>query len=255
MRGIAFRMALVALTLTGFQPARAGEILPGGLPSAMDPPLSDCDRGIALSFDLVDLSSFSLPIPQTPAVQAWVRYYAGSGWRYFVRELIRLHRYRAWMTGELRAAKLPEDLIYLVMIESSFNPVAVSRSGARGLWQFLPATAQLYGLRVDERMDERLDPFASTRAALQLLGRLHDQFKDWPLAIAAYNRGPGTIQRALAASHQESLWGLLERGVLTAEGANYVPKILAAALVSRYAAEFVQQGKACNWVGAPLAKR
>ena len=132
----------------------------------------------------------------------------------------------------LRATGLPEALKYLPIVESALRPDAVSRVGAMGLWQFMPPTAREMGLRVDEYVDERIDPNKATAAALAYLRRQHNHFGDWALALAAYNAGKGNVMRAMRRSRRSTFWTI--RRYLPRETANYVPTFIAAT----YLAEF-----------------
>ncbi|HSR40889.1 MAG TPA: transglycosylase SLT domain-containing protein, partial [Longimicrobiales bacterium] len=134
-----------------------------------------------------------------------------------------------WVRGQLRSAGLPEDLVYLAMIESGFHPTAVSHAGATGMWQFMPATARLSGLRVDDWVDERRDPAAATRAAIRHLGELYEATGDWALAAAAYNAGLRRVTRAQARSDADDYFSLSLARRLPRETRNYVPIMLAAA--------------------------
>ena len=133
----------------------------------------------------------------------------------------------------LKRHGLPEDLAFTAMIESGFNPVATSRAGARGLWQFMAATAKRYGLRVDQWVDERLDPEKSTVAAAAYLRDLYNLFGSWFLAQAAYNAGEGAIARAIRATGSNDFWALARTGFLHRETKEFVPQIVAAAQIGR----------------------
>jgi membrane-bound lytic murein transglycosylase D len=133
----------------------------------------------------------------------------------------------------LRSHGLPEELAFTAMIESGFNPVAVSRAGAKGLWQFMAATAKGYGLRVDQWVDERLDPEKSTIAAAAYLRDLYNLFGSWSLAQAAYNAGEMTIARAIRATGSSDFWALARTGFLRRETKEFVPQIHAATLIGR----------------------
>jgi membrane-bound lytic murein transglycosylase D len=127
---------------------------------------------------------------------------------------------------KLEEANLPTDLKYLSVVESALNPKAVSRVGATGLWQFMPATGEYYGLEINSVVDERSDPHRSTEAAIEYLSRLYDRFGNWELAIAAYNSGGGRVSRAIKRSRSKNFWKV--RRYLPRETRNYVPAFIAA---------------------------
>jgi membrane-bound lytic murein transglycosylase D len=143
----------------------------------------------------------------------------------------RAGRYLPYIREELRKAKMPLDLAYLPFVESAFNPRARSRARAQGLWQFIAGTARLYDLHCDRMVDERNDPFLATRAAVAHLAELNAMFGDWELALAAYNSGPGRVQRALRRSRgtTDDFWEL--RRFLPRETRNYVPALWAVLVV------------------------
>ncbi len=154
--------------------------------------------------------------------------------RSFVATLLkRLGRYEAKIRETLKAKGLPEDLVYLALVESGMNPRIVSHAGAAGLWQFMPKAADAYGLRNDKWVDERLDPQRSTIAATRFLKDLHSRFGRWELAMAAYNMGHGGLLTAIRKYNTNDYWELsqLEAGV-PFETALYVPKIIAIAFVA-----------------------
>jgi membrane-bound lytic murein transglycosylase D len=135
--------------------------------------------------------------------------------------------------GVFKQKGLPEELAFTAMIESGFDPVAVSRAGAKGLWQFMAPTARGYGLRVDRWLDERLDPEKSTVAAANYLRDLHTVFGSWELAQAAYNAGEMTVQRAIRGAGTRDFWTLIRSRVLRDETKDYVPQIHAATLIGQ----------------------
>ena len=141
-------------------------------------------------------------------------------------------RYAALIDGALKRAKLPRDLLYVAMIESSYDAMTYSRVGASGLWQFMPAGGKIYGLTIDRWVDERNDPLRSTEAVLAYWNDLYQRFGDWHLALAAYNAGYGAVIRAIARYNTNDFWQLLEyENALPWESSIYVPKALAAAIV------------------------
>ena len=138
-----------------------------------------------------------------------------------------LGKYKKLIDKALDDYKLPHGLAYLPVIESAYVPSVTSRAGAHGIWQFMPETAREYGLRVDWWVDERADPERSTRAAAAYLKDLYRQFNDWPLALAAYNAGPGRIRRAMQSTGGRTFWDLLENEAVPKETRGYVPTFFA----------------------------
>jgi len=132
----------------------------------------------------------------------------------------------------LKESGLPKDLKYLSIVESALDPTAVSRSGAVGLWQFMPATGKEYGLKVSSSMDQRRDPHMSTKAAFVYLKRLYQRFGSWELALAAYNGGPGRVNRAVRRGGSHDFWKI--RKYLPVETRNYVPAFIAACYMMHY---------------------
>ena len=158
-----------------------------------------------------------------------------TGYRRAVVEswLSRSGRYLPMILDVFQQKGLPEELVFTAMIESGFNPVAVSHAGAKGLWQFMAPTARLYGLRVDRWLDERLDPEKSTVAAANYLRDLHTVFGSWDLAQAAYNAGEVKVQRAIRGTGSRDFWALHRSPLLLEETKNFVPAIHAATLIGR----------------------
>jgi membrane-bound lytic murein transglycosylase D len=156
--------------------------------------------------------------------------------------LKRKQKYEPMILEKLAEREMPNDLIYLAMIESGFNPKAISPAKARGLWQFIEGTAERYGLKVNRRIDERIDPAKSTDAALAYLSDLHERFGSWYLAAAAYNTGEnrvGRIMREVTGSEkgsEHSYYEIADR--LPRETADYVPLMIAAARIAKEPAKY-----------------
>src|SRR6516162_1411497 len=152
--------------------------------------------------------------------------------------LSRSGRYREMIGRILHEEGVPQDLIYLAQAESAFQPLALSRAGARGIWQFVQWRGNEYGLKRTWWVDERMDPEKATRAAAQHLRDLYGLFGDWYLAIAAYNCGPGNVQKGVERTGYADFWELYKRNVLPRETKNYVPIILALTLIAKDAAHY-----------------
>ena len=179
-----------------------------------------------------------LPLMMTDQVAGYIAYFSGHGRGVFERAYARSGRYRDMMLPILKQEGVPQDLIYLALAESGFHPHAVSRVGARGIWQFMGGRGAGYGLHRNMYVDDRQDPEKSTRAAARHLKDLYTQFGDWYLAMAAYNSGPGTVQAAVKRTGYADFWELYNRNVLPKETKNYVPIILAATLMAKNASQY-----------------
>jgi membrane-bound lytic murein transglycosylase D len=158
-----------------------------------------------------------------------------TGYRRAVVErwLIRSGRYLPMILEVFRQKGLPEELVFTAMIESGFNPVAVSHAGAKGLWQLMAPTARRYGLRVDRWLDERLDPEKSTVAAASYLSDLYKMFGNWDLAQAAYNAGEMKVLRAIQGTGTRDFWSLRDSRLLRDETKNFVPAIHAVTIIGQ----------------------
>ena len=169
---------------------------------------------------------FDLPVVVNPEVTSLVDFYTGRYRERFIAALERGTVYLPYIRSELSKANLPQDLAYLPLVESAFNPRARSRAKAQGLWQFVSGTARLYGLRCDGLVDERNDPYLATQAAVRLLSDLYSNFGSWELALAAYNSGAGRVQGAVKkAKGNTDFW--TARRYLRRETRNYVPALWA----------------------------
>src|ERR1022692_1820566 len=174
-----------------------------------------------------------LPLMMTDQVAGFINYFSTRGRGTLERALARSGRYEDMIRQTLQAEGVPQDLIYLAQAESGFHPLAVSRVGARGIWQFMGSRARGYGLHHNMWVDDRQDPEKSTRAAAHHLRDLYAQFGDWYLAMAAYNSGPATVQAAVRRTGYADFWELYRRNVLPKETRNYVPIILAVTIMTK----------------------
>ena len=152
----------------------------------------------------------------------------------------RAAKYLTYTRQVFRKHGLPEELAYLAIVESGYNPQAVSRSGAAGAWQFMPRTGTAYGLRQDDWMDERLDPYKSTEAAARYLKKLYSHFGDWRMAVAAYNAGEGKVMRAKRSAGRGDFFDLVGKNHTLSEDVRlrdetlaYVPRLLAVTKIMR----------------------
>jgi len=179
-----------------------------------------------------------LPLMMTDQVAGYISYFSNRGRGTFERAFARSGRYHDMMVSILKEEGVPQDLIYLAQAESGFHPLAVSRVGARGIWQFMASRARGYGLQHNMWVDDRQDPEKSTRAAAHHLKDLYAQFGDWYLAMAAYNSGPGTVQAAVRRTGYADFWELYHRNVLPKETRNYVPIILAVTIMTKNLSQY-----------------
>ena len=207
---------LEATAVMGPKPARV-RLDPGD-----DAASSDLWQRVRDGFAMPDLSAE----PLRPQVQKWEQYFATRA-DYLKRMTDRGARYLFHIVEELQRREMPMELALLPFIESAFDPQAMSRARASGMWQFMPATGKDFELRQNVFRDDRRDVLASTRAALDYLARLHKRFGDWHLALAAYNWGQGNVQRAIDANSRARLATDYASLKMPDETRNYVPKLQA----------------------------
>ena len=176
---------------------------------------------------------FDIPIVINAQVEQFIQYFQTTARKAFSNWLARSEKYMPFMRNHLKENGLPEDLVYMALIESGFNPYAYSRSKASGPWQFIYLTGKRYGLRSNWWIDERRDPEKSTIAAAKYLKDLYDMFECWYLAAAGYNAGEGKIATAMKRYRTEDFWELTKYRYLKRETKDYVPQMIAAALIAK----------------------
>jgi Transglycosylase SLT domain len=175
-----------------------------------------------------------------PAIEHWMNYYSATpiGRRTMTIGIGRSKAYLEMAREEFCNAGVPEDMVWLALVESVWNPQAVSPAAAGGIWQFIPSTATDYGLTVESGNDERADPLKQTRVAAAYLHDLHTIFGDWALAMAAYNSGEPRVMSAIVKNGGADFWDLYNKQLLPKETCNYVPKILAAIKIASQAERY-----------------
>ena len=194
---------------------------------------SDAKLTAQLTAELKTTQS-DMPLVINDYVAGFINYFTNSqaGHATLVHSLERAGRYKQMISRVLQEEGVPQDLIYQAVAESGFQPQALNaRSGAAGMWQFMPFSS--YGLARNGWVDERFDPEKSSRAYARYIKELHNQFGDWYLAMAAYDWGPGNVQRAVQRTGYADFWELYRRNVLPQETKNYVPGILAAIIMAK----------------------
>ncbi len=184
-------------------------------------------------------SSHDLPLTVNDVVASYLNFFQTPRGRAIVENgLRRKGKYQEMIARVLHEEGVPQDLIYLAQAESAFQPLALSRAGARGIWQFVQWRGNEYGLKRTWWVDERMDPEKATRAAAQHLRDLYGLYGDWYLAMAAYNCGPGNVQKGIERTGYADFWELYRRNVLPRETKNYVPIILALTLIAKDAQHY-----------------
>lgn len=176
---------------------------------------------------------FDIPVVYNSQVKKWVEYFTNRGRKFFSLYVERAGRYAPMIGSILEENDLPRDLIFLAMAESGFNNHAKSVAAAVGPWQFMPATGKSYSLNQNWYVDERRDPIKATIAAAQYLGKLYNDFGAWEIATAAYNAGEGKLGRAIKKYKTNDFWELSKGKYLKSETKNYVPKIMALAIIGK----------------------
>ena len=181
-----------------------------------------------------DLPGISATFPSllNENVGEFIDFFQTRGDDFFQRALGRSQAYEEMMKKILREKNLPEELFYLDLIESGFNPNASSRARASGIWQFIRKTAKRFGLKVDKWVDERRDPEKSTYAAAEYLKSLYEMFNNWDLVAASYNAGEGKVLKAMKRAKSQDFWEISQHRYLKRETRKYVPMFLAAVIIA-----------------------
>lgn len=226
---------LAAMTLTEplLEPAVPEDVVEG---------LEDAELPLDDDEWVLDADDFDFPVLLNDQVLFWKEYFSTRIPERFALYLTRMGRYEPLISHQLRQRGMPQDLIFLALIESGFSPVAYSPAHAVGVWQFIAATGRRYGLEVSHYIDERRDPVRATEAALDYLEDLYERFGSWYLAAASYNTGENRVERLLrthadgARGDDDLFWQIRDR--LPRETREYVPKIIAAAILGRHADHF-----------------
>ncbi len=182
---------------------------------------------------VVDKELETVPPEMQPKVEQWIAYFQGKGRPHMERYLGRSTRYIQLMKRIMKENGLPEDLVYIALIESGFSSRATSRAAAVGYWQFIKGTGRRYGLEINSYVDERRDPVLSTQAAAEYFKGLYSVFGSWYLSMASYNVGENRVKREVMTYFTRDFWELAPKRRFPKETVNYVPKFIAARLIAR----------------------
>jgi membrane-bound lytic murein transglycosylase D len=216
----------------------AGETAPIEEIADLELPAGNPALALKASQELIAVAH-DLPLTLNDYVLSYLSYFQTPRGRAIVETgLRRAGRYHDMIRGIFAEEGLPQDLIYLAQAESAFKPRAVSRAGARGIWQFMPFRGQEYGLERTHWVDDRSDPEKATRAAAHHLRDLYHMFGDWYLVMAAYNSGPLNVIKAIERTGYADFWELHKRNALPQQTRNYVPIILALTMVAKDPARY-----------------
>ena len=182
---------------------------------------------------VIQLQGFDIEDFKNERVSYYIKRYQGN-WRPWMQKILdRSHIYLPYVKKVFAEKGVPEDLAYLPLIESDFNPQAISHAGAAGLWQFMPRTGDIYDLRVNYWVDDRFDPERATPAAAEHLLRLNKNFKSWVISLIAYNAGGGRISKAIRKVGSNNFWDLVAADALPRETDEYIPKYIAAVIIAK----------------------
>lgn len=176
---------------------------------------------------------FDIPLTYNHKVKQWIEYFQTTGRPWFQKWLERSTRYAPFIREQMKDSGLPQDLLYVAMIESGFSPLAASPAQAVGIWQFIPSTGKQYGLKINWWLDERKNHYKSTIAAIRYKKDLFKMFGSWYLVAASYNTGENRINKIIKRYNTNDFWELARRKAIPDETINYVPKIIAAALIAK----------------------
>ncbi len=205
-------------------------LAPAGLFASAEPPSGQVTASQIEAIPEGRYPLLGLEIPDNALIRKYRKQYTtADGIKYLSSVMRRSGPYRDFIVEEIRRQDAPECLLYLPVIESGFSVGAISRSGATGIWQFMRNSVGGYGIRINEWMDERRDPWLATAAAVKKLKDNYRELKDWNLALAAYNCGLGAVRKAIKKSGSRDYWYLCEKGYFKPETVHYVPKFLAIA--------------------------
>jgi hypothetical protein len=183
-------------------------------------------------------NKFDYPVVVNSGVERWIDYFTGKGRVHFEKYLARGRYFIPVISKILKANNMPQDLVYLAMIESGFNNIARSHASAVGPWQFIRATGRRYGLTVNYWLDQRRDTRLSTMAAIAYLRELYQEFGSWEVASASYNAGENKLRTAIRRYRSRDFWQLSRHRYLKPETRHYVPKIMAAAILAKNPEQF-----------------
>jgi membrane-bound lytic murein transglycosylase D len=231
---VAMGMALLALgTLVA---CSSGNVKPGDADQTFAPApkeLSSFRVNDPEPPQVIDKELDTVPPEMQPKVEQWIAYFQGKGRPHMERYLSRSTRYIQLMKRIMRQNGLPEDLVYIALIESGFSSRATSRAAAVGYWQFIKGTGRRYGLEINSFVDERRDPVLSTQAAAEYFKGLYSIFGSWYLAMASYNVGENRVKREVMSHFTRDFWELARKRRFPKETVNYIPKFIAARWIAK----------------------